>query len=158
MVIVSSTRPTSAAAVSNAPFIQCALIFGQSLRAAAQHGAVVGCRGIDPCHRHLADVVDLGRSGPEGQSDDVVTIAHDDVVGNRSHRDQANSGHVVLSGIERDQLLTVDDIRLGRAEPCQQSRRTDVVDPRDRGEHAAEFLGYQRQIDECGAVTSTGFG
>ena len=122
----------------HAPFIQCPLIFGERLRSAAQHGAVVGGGGIDPCHRQPADVVDLDRSGPERQADDVVTVAHDDVVGDRPGRDQAHPGHVVVSRIERDQLLTVDDVRLDRAEPCQQSCRADVVDPRDRGERAAD--------------------
>ena len=113
------------------PFIQRPLVFRQRVGAAGQHGPAVGGGGIDPRHRQPADVVDLRRAGAERQPHDVVAVAHDDVVGDRSGRDQPDAGHVVVLRVERGQLLAVDDVGLQRAQAGR------AAEPRRRGRSTA---------------------
>lgn len=139
------------------PLIQRALIFRRRAGAAGQDGSGVGGGRIHPGHRQPTDVVHLRRTGAEAQRDDVLAVAHDDLVGDRPGGQQPRPGGAVVLGIERGQSRALDHIGFGRAESGQQARGADLVDPRHRRQRPADLLGHQTQVDERRTVSARGF-
>ena len=140
------------------PFLQGQIIFRERLGAAAQHGAAVGLRDVDPRHRQPADVVDLGGTGVERQPHHLVAVAQHDVVGDRTGRDQPDGAHGVELRVQPGHLLPADHGRQIGAEGIQQAGRADVVDPRHRRQRPADLLGHQGQVDHRRAVATRAFG
>jgi len=112
MVIVSSTSPVSAAAISTRHSSSARWYSAKASDPLGQHDAGVGGSGIHPGHRQATDVVDLCRPGIEAEPHHVLAVANDDLIRDRSGWDEPTPTHAVVLWIERREPLADDDIWL----------------------------------------------